>query len=255
MPFVPKGTHGIVCSEWAVLATPDRLAYTQDQIHQMSAFTNSDVLAGRPLPSSLLRTTPGPLTRGNQSDFQPSSCFIDLQITNVSSRTIQIPQVGWRLTSQPEPNRERYQLVNLCPVNAALCSFGIGAAPTGCGHYYAGATLQAGAAGSIVWSVPKAQKDNLGTKCPEITLATGQSIEISLAADATEALVFSVEPVLQVTTASGDMIVTPPDMAGTMPFADPSQFSCYAVQSTSTQFVLTASGKGALFSVPASSCF
>lgn len=252
VPFVPKGTRGIVCSEWAVLATPDRLAYTPDEIRQMSAFSASDVLAGRPLPSSVLRTTLGPLTKDNHSALQDGYCFVDMQITNVSSRAIQIPQVGWRLTGQPQPNREHYQLVDLCPVNAALCSFGVGAAPLGCEHYYAGATLQAGTAGSISWSVPKAMKDRLGTECPEITLDPGHSVEISLGAAATEALVYSVEPVLQLTTSSGDMIVAPPDMAGTMPFADPSQFSCYSVQGT--QFVEKWTGKDALSFRPTGTC-
>jgi hypothetical protein len=252
VPFVPRGTHGIVCGEWAVLATPDRLAYTPDQIRQMSGFSATEVLAGRPLPSSLLRTTPGALTKGNESAFWPGHCFIDMQITNVSSRAIQIPQVGWRLTGQPQPNREQYQLVDLCPVNAALCSFGIGAAPLGCEHYYAGATLQAGPAGSISWSVPKAMKDRLGTECPEISLDPGHSVEISLGADAKEALVYSVEPVLQLTTSSGDMIVAPPDLASTMPFADPSQFSCYSVQGT--QFVEKWTGKDALSFRPTGTC-
>jgi hypothetical protein len=246
MPFVPKGTHGIVCTEWAVLATPDQLAYTPDQIRQMSAFSNGDVIAGRPPPSSLLRTTPGPLTSGSPSDLQLSYCAIDMQITNVSGGTIQIPQVGWRLTGQPQPNREQYQLVDLCPVNANLCTFGVGGAPTGCGYYSGHITLQAGPAGSILWTVPSALQNLGGPKCPEITLATGQNVEISLTAVAAAALVFSVEPVLQLTTSSGDVIMTPPDMAGTMPFADASQFTCYVVQQGSTQFVQQSSGRDAL---------
>lgn len=230
--LVRAGTPGIVCSEWIVLAT-DRLDYSPDEVRLMHSFRLDDVLKGAPLPSLLLRKVAGVLTDKNIDAWVGGAdCHVNLQLTNTSSGVVQVPQIGWRLTSPPAPNREQYRLPDFCQIDASLCGFGRGGGPRACDLYTVQVDLT-GARGGVDLLGTPAARDRNDRPCPPITLNPGQSTEVFLSAVASEASIYSAEPVL-VASASGQSTTLPlTTMAGTMPFADPGQFSCYVLRGSS----------------------
>ncbi len=244
--MVAQGTQGIICNQWLQLAT-ERFAYLPAEVQQMANLDMTGVfINGAAPPNALLRKVPAALT-GNTSTWQgDSDCHIFLQVTNTGAGVIQIPQVGWRRTRVPQLNREHYRLVDLCPLSAQLCAFGLGGGPTTCSLYKARIPMTFGAADFDLLATPSAS-DEGGRSCPPITLNSGQSVEIQLTAQSSQALTYGVEPVLLVTSSGSTRPVPVTDLAGTMPFADPGQFTCYVPQGT--QFAAAWTGAQAIDSL------
>jgi len=239
--FVAQGTAGVICAEWVVLAT-GRVAYSPDEIQQIVNLP-SNVFGGGAIPTPLLKKEAAVLTDPNISSFVSHECHVQMQITNVSSGSIQIPKVGWRFASPPRPNSEQYRLVDLCPQNADWCGLGGGAGPRGCDYYWSTVTLSDGAAGADFVVAPVGFDQNRNP-CPPITLAAGQSIEFGLFATSSSPLIYSAEPVFYIEESGNVTAWTVSDLASNMPFADASQFGCYRIQGTS--LVLAWSGRDAV---------
>src|SRR5215472_10915078 len=180
----PGGQAGgtLTCPEWVVLNST-RLSYTDSELNEMANAFRIVANAGlfpKTIPDTLRiiqgRPTPLPKALATASP----DCAIFLQITNTGRGTVQIPEVGFLLTRDPEPNRDQYRLVEACSLQGSrqYCGPERGGGPTGCSVYVADVQLQTGGAGTAFTTSPKPARPDL--QCPEITLGPGQSTEIYL---------------------------------------------------------------------------
>lgn len=215
---------GITCTQWIVLAST-QVAYTDSEIREMA---NS--LAGAPnggLPANLpptLRYSPG-----SRFDDPARPCLLHLQITNSGQNSIQISQVGLHLIRPPEPNREKYPLIEVCSVlGMTSCGPQRGGAPTGCDLYNARVQLSDSSAAAFV-TVPAAWHGD-GSRCPDIVLDAGKSIEIEFAIYSAQPLIFYVEPILILTTSAGRSSMQLSQFVANAVFANSSQFTCLKLQ-------------------------
>ena len=244
----PGGQAGgtLTCPEWVVLNST-RLSYTDSELNEMANAFRIVANAGlfpKTIPDTLRiiqgRPTPLPKALATASP----DCAIFLQITNTGRGTVQIPEVGFLLTRDPEPNRDQYRLVEACSLQGSrqYCGPERGGGPTGCSVYVADVQLQTGGAGTAFTTSPKPARPDL--QCPEITLGPGQSTEIYLTSSSSQPFVYQIEPILVVVTSSGKTTVAIPEFANTAAFAAPSQFICY--QLSGHAFTASWSGTDAL---------
>jgi hypothetical protein len=215
----------IRCPQWVVFAS-DRRTYTDDEIKQMANFF---INIGTAQPPSTLRWADGTLTDPKVSFGGSASCTLALQITNITASTLQIPQVGWHVTGQPRPNSTSYALVEACSTEGTdiYCGPQLGAGPTPCDFMEADAILDG--SGTDFLATPVGQDDN-GNPCPQITLKPNQSVEVDMRVTSKAALIYPVEPEVAVVTTAGTTNVPVARLAGTMVFADPSQYTCSRLQ-------------------------
>jgi hypothetical protein len=226
---------GMYCARWLVFAS-GRTTFTGAELQQMADFFARGMYA-QPPPDNLLKFTPAGVTDDPRA-YAPRfigwqrelGCAIALQITNTDSSTVQIPQVGLQLTRAAEPNSTQYRLPDACSMQglSTYCGPNLGGGPVSCDVYTAQVELPvSGGAGASALAAPAAIASDRVSKCPPITLAPGQSVEVIVEARAAEPSVYSLQPVLVVTTGAGSTTVAAPDLAGIMPFASASQFTCY----------------------------
>jgi hypothetical protein len=232
----PSNIH---CHQWLVF-TSDRRTYTDDEVKQMANFLVAGAVSQ---PPTTLRFVDGTVTNPKLDFGADGSCSLSLQITNVTAGTIQIPQVGWHLTDQARPNTASYALIEACSTEGTdiYCGPQRGAGPTKCDFMEADSTLDGSGTDFLV--APVGDDDN-GNPCPQITLRPNQSIEVGMRVSSSAALIYPVEPEVAVVTTTGKTIVPLSRLAGTMVFADPSQYTCSRLQGRT--FVATWSGADAL---------
>jgi hypothetical protein len=248
---------GIACPLWAVLTNPEG-TYTAADLQQLGAYLSNLRLAAHAFYDSDPGTSPPTVQAVHAGVAQPDAhvhswnapwCTFALQVTNIGRSTLQIPEVGLRLTGPSAPNRDRYPLVDACSVLGVnhYCGpqFGAGAGP--CDVYHADVALGDGTPGAAFSGPAQAFDQNLNP-CPEVTLAPNASVELVVQARSAQARDFPAEPFLKITSAAGDVIYPVPAIAGHVRFADPSQFpsqfSCYRLSGGS--FTLAVSGAEAM---------
>jgi hypothetical protein len=234
----PRSGGFRVPSNYLVLAT-SRLMYDSDEVQQMAAYLQALYLTDQtpyaineikvPLPSSLQWVAGG--DNGRQSEFVPG-CVALLEITNVGSSTVQIPQAGVRLTEAPQQNNYQYHLIDTCTFlsfQECQCN-GCGAGVSGCEVYYANIHLGMGKQGSVFATPPTANYDR---PCGELTLRPGQTTLLFMdffSLPPPSHLVYSVVPELTLDTSTGQRILALPKLGSSIVFADQSQFSCYGLR-------------------------
>lgn len=142
-----KTTH--VPSNYLVLAT-SRLMYDSGEVQQMTAYLRALYLTDQtpyaisnikvPLPTSLHWVA------GGYNIARVAGCTALLEITNIGSSTIQIPQAGVRLTESPQQNSYQYHLIDTCTfLSFQECQCGgCGAGGGDCEVYYANVHLRMG---------------------------------------------------------------------------------------------------------------
>jgi hypothetical protein len=238
---------------WAILARPGA-SYSPADIQQMGAFLGRvrdaahatwDADPGQPPPTmQVVRVGL------NSPDYYGKSwnvpwCTIVMQVTNTGGSTVQIPQVGLRLTAAPAPNADQYPLAEVCSVLASseYCGPQYGGGPAPCSSVILAVTLSDGPAGAMFPGTP-APDPAAATGCPEVTLAPGSSVTFVLKASSSLARDFPAEPYLRVSTAAGTTDYGVPAIAGHLKFADASQFSCQRL--TGGSFTVDSTGAAAL---------
>jgi hypothetical protein len=203
-----------------VLAT-DRTSYSVEELPEIGDYIDSEFRqAPRPVPPEL-RKVPGVLVGSG-------TCSLAMEITNAGHSTIAIPEVRLRLTRAPDVNNSRYDLIDLCTVSRRNpCPLQLGGGPGPCDFFYAQVVLQQAASDALFAGRPSAATG----ECPQLTLAPGETKEVEIDAHSIANLVYSVEPQLVVVDGTAVEGVPLPNLGGSMAFANPSQFSCYRLQS------------------------
>jgi hypothetical protein len=246
-----KPPGGIRCPLW--IDRRDQIVFTavtlgQTQLSQLQTDWNNFVNAGglfdasKPLPTGL-RRAPGAITSGlkprppiytdigGTSYFWGPGCSIDLQITNVGNAPVQIPAAGVLVSGTPERNTQQYNLVDRCSLTSPRpqpCHPQLGGGPVECQLYDTQVQLDNTQSNALVTDSPASRAED--APCPTLTINPNATIELLIDAASHDSLVYSVTPVLSVDTQAGRYLVSLPDLAGSMAFADPAQFACYKLQ-------------------------
>jgi hypothetical protein len=251
-----QGRPGIHCPMWdthydSIVLAQGNATYTATDIAAMRAYFLDTF---HQVPPATLRVVPGVMTASPATVdprlYTPDStsfdrgigapaCALDLQVTNTGDQALQIGAAGFRLSQASQPNTSRYALVEACSVGDHLnrfpCPIQRGGGPGPCGVYTAHVSVGGGAAGATFEAQTRAVQRGLET-CPELTISSGQTIELWLDALSASAVILSVVPYVVVTTARGTQRVEFPELADTMAFGDPSQFTCAALDRTTGTF-------------------
>jgi hypothetical protein len=239
----PSNPHirGIECPQWLVLTGSGR-SYTSAEMSQMTDYMiqtyGPRATAQGTLPPTIAKAAVAladPYVEGTRPRYwnQPS-CSFTMQITNTGRDTVQISKIGLELTAPSKQNTEQYHLVEACKLagTAAYCGVQLGGGPPQCSFYTVKVRLTGGNKGVDYLGSPVSKQPD-GSQCPEITLASGSTVEAEVTVDSTEALVYPVQPVFVVQGSAGVMNVSVTSAAGFMTFAAPTQFDCSEVQGQS----------------------
>jgi hypothetical protein len=220
-----------------VLAT-NQLSYQSSQVQEMKHFAQvfydefNDAL-----PPPELMWVPG------ASLAQTSAgCSVPLGITNTTSQSIEISQAGITLSAAPAQNPYQYRLINICsllpaaslkPGQSCVIGAGQGGGPGDCSAY--AATIQlSNQRAETVFSQPLTgvlvDQDGF---CPEMTLGPGETLFLWLfltSGGQPANLIYSVVPQLTLDMPGGPKTLQLSQLATSLVFAEPSQFSCYTLQ-------------------------
>jgi hypothetical protein len=230
---------GLQCPQWVVL-TGSRAAFSTAELRQMADFLIKEYepTSGRPLdpPPSFARTNVAiadPQAASTRYWNEPR-CTMSLQVTNTGHETVQLPEIGVRLTAATRPNQTDYRLVEACSIESAPAYCGVkkGGGATPCGSYRVQLLLTAGNAGDSFMDRPVAGYPD-GPTCPDITLGPNATVELAFTLRSAQAMAYPLEPVLKVRTSAGLQTVSTGNGAGTVEFASPSQFTCYQLSGQS----------------------
>jgi hypothetical protein len=235
LPLTIATGTGVACGRWFVLA-PHNAAYTTSELRAMADYLSTPPYSDATPPTldSALATIDTPGAMGKY--WNEPICNTHLQITNTGPQTVQIPKVGIELTGDATPNADQYRLVEACTLqaNPDYCGPQKGGGPTSCDLYYAKVVLASGSKGSTTLDAPVAKQMD-GSTCPEITLPTNASVEISLDVASAAALSYPVRPVIVAVAAAGTQQVPVNRAATQIKFAAPAQFACYQLQGQTFQ--------------------
>ncbi len=235
----------VSCPNWLTFASP-RLTYTQAELNEIAdALVGYSPFVVSHTPPALRSVAVAP-TASAKSWLEDPYCELNLQITNMTRGTIQIPRVGWRLLGQTQLT-DHIRLLDRCSSLARdVCSApGGGRGPGSCSWYVAEITLTPMRAGSDFVARPLGYKEDL-SPCPPITLRSGQSIEVATEVRSEEPGAYRMVPAIVVLDASASITIVAPNLAGNMAFADADQFRCFARKDH--VYVEVASGAAALTS-------
>lgn len=213
----PLGITHVFPSDNLVLAT-DRLTYDIGAIQEMQTYIAKAVFDKQSYltqPPATLQWVPG------------NSCSIDLQITNTGDTVVQIVKAGVKLQHDSRPNNYQYHLVDACSFTTDCQVFPAILSP--CSSFI---QLQSGSAGTLFENTfANPYSFNGQGQCPELTLKPKGVAEVQIDFSASSAAgIFSVVPQLTLVTATGRSALPLPQLAGTVAFANHSQFSCYSLR-------------------------
>lgn len=222
--------------------------YSEDEIAQMGAYIGDNFAAWRFLSEG---TNPPPTLRwvlGGSMDSIPGtypikngyySCGTELNLTNTGDTPIQVLQAGVQLEERPQPNTYQYRLIDACTVipksqvDLNGCTPSQGGNP-GCGVYTASIQLGLGEQNDIFSAIPSAGD------CGPLTIAPAAQtyliFDFSFALNTPKNLIYSIKPILTLSTAQGEQTFALSRLVSTLAFANVNQFSCYGLQGTT--FVL-----------------
>ncbi len=208
-----------------VLAT-DRLTYDSGELQQMREYTHS-VLAGHAssMPTTL-RWASGTAI-GNflhPPEAEDSGCIEQLEITNLGNNPAIIGSMSVQLTSITQNNLTHYRLIDSCTLGA-LC-FG-GTAGGGPQIYYF--LLKAKSPDTVVTPLSKEVSTNYQC-CTDVVLNPGDILPVVIFFASLDPFAFSIVPDLILDTPNkAPQIIALPQLATTLYFANPNQFSCYGL--------------------------
>ncbi len=224
----------------------ERLSLTGDQAAQLKqqwmAFRQLQTTA---MPS-VLRQVPGaptsaPMPRppvypsyAGTNYFWGPGCALLLQITNTGSNPVSIMSSGLRLTSASTANGQHYNLVDRCSLEGTppeSCHPELGGGPAYCSVYSAQVLMAPGGASALYRDQPLSRAEN--GPCPSMTIGRRETKELWIEAVGVQPQIYAVVPELEVQTSRGTSTLSLPELAGTLAFADPSQFSCYKLVGSS----------------------
>lgn len=250
-PSATPSKGRIRCPLWydrrdEVVLGSDRLVLSDDQAAQLRRQWTAFRARQTTTPPDALRQVPGVPTAASMprppvflgysgtNYFWGPGCALELQITDTGSSAAVISSGGLRLAEASVGNAQRYNLVDACSLDGtppALCHFGLGGGAAYCSVYSAQVQMTPGASGAAYRSSPQSRDQN--GPCPAMTIARGATKELWIQAVGGQPQIYSVVPELEVQTAQGTSTVSLPEFAGTMAFADTSQFSCYQLAGSS----------------------
>jgi hypothetical protein len=228
-----QSSDGIDCGKSLVFAIA-RLTYDSGEIQQMATYVDAVYNDRKNLPPVPPNLTWVPGTDGGK-------CTLDLQITNVSQTTVQIPHADIRITKPPHQNTYQYHLIDVCKLIPCL-GLPAGAGPGPCGGHSVSISLGVEARIDTVFSgevKPTTDMDSNGNPCnPSLTLTPGQSGELIYYLEPPgRNLIYSAIPELTLETSSGSQILQLSQLASTLVYTDKSDFTCYAWDKQSQTFV------------------
>jgi hypothetical protein len=231
-PTIIKSINAINGSDQLVLAAAS-LTYSQGEIQQMTEYFHAIFTSGN-TASSFLTSPPASLrwAPGGQS------CKGAFQITNKGNTPIQISTVGIQITQDPQQNSYQYRTIDACTLLSASdqrgtwCNF----APSGggnCSIYYASIHLQDAKANAVLTDTPIVYPPGPGVTCPELTIDPNATTDLYitfLSSDISNSFIYSIIPELTLSDANGTHVISLPQLASTLAFANTSQISCYGLQ-------------------------
>jgi hypothetical protein len=240
---------GLFFSEKSLVLATDRLIYDQAEVNQITAFVNSqgaDLVGNRdtPLipPDTLKYITGSPpgsvLYPGDSEDSTLGStfCSVFLTVTNISQKTLQIPQMHLRYLDNTEPNAQLYRLINVCSIGRRLQEGNrcpeMGAGP-GVG-YEVRFAVSRGPANTVLSGILGPNNPTLPSGAIPI-LRPGDAAEITIGmniTDYTSGLAVSIVPEIVVTSSSGTQTFTLTQLKMDIAIAAPQNVSCYALKGT-----------------------
>jgi hypothetical protein len=213
-----------------VLAT-DRLTYDSSELQQMQTYVVA-INSGHPssIPSTLKYAQgAGTMANNSPNNFRNGTgCYGAMELTNLGKDVIQIQSVNMRLTAVPQKtNSYQYRMIDLCSL--------IGNSNLPCGPSGAGATppavypfqLKAASKGTTFTS------QNAGQAGPNVVLNPNASyvLPVFFYFSSLDKLTYSLTPELVLVSSNNvPQIVALPQLAATLYFADPNQFSCYTLR-------------------------
>lgn len=237
-PLHIEATDGLTCSQYLVLNSAPS-TYDVSALKRMDTYLASIAAT----PSSPPTPSPGVSLQWAGRTGTSGGCPLSLEITNVGSTTLQIPQIDLRVTAPPQHNGTAYHEVAMCSFPAVRevftpipCPPGRGSTPGPCSGYSGIVALSAqDAIGSVVATKLSPE---FGDGCPTLTLQPGDTASVILLILSTGAeadLAYSVVPEVIVQDQDTQHVLTLSQFMTLLPFANPDQFTCYALQGQTLQ--------------------
>jgi hypothetical protein len=246
--------HGIICLNYETLNAHDpnslianlvlatnRLTYDTSELQQMETYAT--VLYGMtkslhsPVFPNTLSWVPGTIV-GNFPDLRfpgiyvGGGCFGEMELTNTGNKTILIHSFNMRLTSTPQRTSPSYQyrMIDICSLIGE--SYSCPPMAGGGGAMVDYFLLKAEPAGTTF--APQKQDimpDNQSGSDITLNPNTPYVLPVLFYFTSTNNLVYSLTPELVLDTPNGVQQHTAlPQLATTLYFANPSQFSCYTLK-------------------------
>jgi hypothetical protein len=209
-----------------VLAT-NRLTYDSSELQQMREYTHS-VLDGHAssMPKTLQWASGTAIGNFLTSPQLDSGCLEQLEITNLGNNPTIIGSMSVQLTSiRTQNNSTHYRLIDSCTLGA-LC-YG-GTAGGGPQIYYF--LFKAESPNTVLTPASKDVSADYQC-CTDVVLNPGDIIPVVIFFASLDPFAFSIVPNLVLDTQiRAQQIIALPQLATTLYFANPNQFSCYALQ-------------------------
>jgi len=218
----------------AIVLASNRLEYDTGEIQQANTYLGQiydrgvDQSRGTPhyddppAPPAMLTRTSGTWISGSTGSHN-DNCSGNLQVTNIGNTAIQITGVNMRLLSNTQLNRYHYRLIDLCSINLRVCQppFGLFITTT------------------YSFNLSRAHANTVFSgqfQGNQLLLDPGQVALLRLYFYSSKNLIYSVAPEITVSLVNQQTTYTLSQLASTLAFANPGQFSCYQLQSNGNTF-------------------